>query len=218
MKTAPFARFTDKVMFIIGALGLQFSMYLLGRFPHDYMFYWALCLTIVLLTIKFIYYKRNGWHYYFTDFCYTGNTSLYLFLFLFSETKFMYLSAFTYSTGIMAFGIMAFRNSLVFHDVDRLSSMLIHVVPLKIMWSVHWFTARNDEGFTFWNPEENTVTLFQHFFWPAVIFFSHQVFYVSMNFIIFNKTIYEKDYANSFRYMTEGGPLTKLVKSKPLWQ
>ena len=134
------------------------SLFMLGRYPHDYLIVWNLCLTIPLLTIKFLYYKYHKWHYFFTDFCYYGNTFIYIFLFFYPQSLFMHVCSFAYASGVMAMGIIGFRNSLVLHDIDKMSSLLIHMVPLKMMWSVRWNNSL-DPTTKFFNPSLDSVTI-----------------------------------------------------------
>lgn len=172
---------------------------MLGRFPNDLYYVTCLVFTVPLLLHKFLYYRSQKWHYFFFDFCYFGNTWIYLFIFLFPESKLMYVNSFMFATGHMAYAIVGFRNSLVMHDLDRMSSLLIHAVPLKIMWNLHWFSSRTDEGFNFWNPEEG-VTLFEYFQNGVIFFWVHQLIYVFFNFFLFKKKIKQRGYENSFTY------------------
>ena len=169
-------RTLDKIRFVIGVIGLQMSMYLLGSSPRYWLIFWNFAMTVPLLTIKFIYYKSLNWHYYFLDFCYFGNTFLYVFAFLWPGSRVMFISAFAYATGIMASGIVQFRNSLVFHDIDRLSSMLIHVVPLKFMWKLRWY-GHDDTSWGFFNPETAEVGFMEYYTTPIYFFTLHFVIY-----------------------------------------
>jgi hypothetical protein len=82
------------------------SLYLLGRYPDDYIYWFNLAVTIPLVIIKFMYYKSQNWHYYFLDFCYYGNLCCYVFTFLFPMSKMLYICSYVYSNGIMAFGMI----------------------------------------------------------------------------------------------------------------
>ena len=40
--------------------------------------------------------------------------------------------------GPLAWSILIFRNSLVFHDIDRTTSTFIHLSPAILSWCVRW--------------------------------------------------------------------------------
>ena len=188
------------------------SLFMLGWYPHDHLFAWNLGITIPLLLIKFFYYKYYKWHYFFTDFCYYGNIFIYIFIFLYPSSKFMYISSFAYATGPLAVGVITFWNSLVLHDHDKMSSLLIHTVPLKMLWSIHWFTSWGNEGVKFWNPELENVWFFEYMITPMYFFLIHHLFWIAFNFILKWNKIKEQSYENSFTYFANGsGKWGKLI-------
>lgn len=204
IKPSKIERHKDKFFYTFVACVLQMSLYMLGRYPHDHMFQWNLFMTVPLMVLKYITYRKNKWHYFFTDFCYFGNVFIYVFVFFFPNSRFMYVSSYVYGTGIMAWGIVGFWNSLVLHDLDRMSSLLIHIVPLKMVWSIHWHTSRVKEGKEFWNPEEG-ITFWEFLFWPSLFFFAHHIFWLFFNFILKDQKIKNQGYENSFTHFTNSG-------------
>ena len=129
MKGAPFVRLVDKVSFIMGVLLLIFNTYILGRYPHRtyYVFH---CLTVVaLVAIRFYNYRSKGWHYYLFDFCYFANTLILLYLTIFPKNDILFKVFFVYANGPFGLAIPAFKNSMIFHKLDNLISLTIHIVP-----------------------------------------------------------------------------------------
>lgn len=98
------------------------------------------------------------------------------------------------------------------HDVDRLSSLLIHVVPLKFIWRLRWFPTDTDEwGFN--NVETTDVGFGEFFMTPIYFFLIHNIFYCIVIFGIKKKKLEEGKYDYSFKYMTgEGGAYNRLAK------
>ena len=80
---AQYAKRVDKVLFILGAVGLQLNYFFLGMFPYDFIFIWHLIQTIVMLVYKFLFNKEKNMHYFYFDFCYFGTFITYVFLFFF---------------------------------------------------------------------------------------------------------------------------------------
>lgn len=86
-------------------------------------------------------------HYYYFDFCYFGTLITYVFLFFFWDSHTLYYACFAFSTGPMAQAVILTRNSLVFHDFGLLSGLLLHLMPSKNLWALHWFAKHSKDGF-----------------------------------------------------------------------
>jgi hypothetical protein len=51
-----------------------------------------------------------GWHYYMTDWCYTANAVLLVFLNMLPDNDFLFKASFLFSNGALAVAVGAFRN------------------------------------------------------------------------------------------------------------
>ena len=58
-------------------------------------------------------------HYYLLDLCYYGNILLMLHVWVWPRSYLWQRSTFALNTGPLTFTILAFRNSLVYHDMVR---------------------------------------------------------------------------------------------------
>ena len=122
-------------VFFIGSFA-----YLMGRYPNS-LFYTFYCLmTIIMIIIRIIKYKRRGWHYFLLDFCYFGCGVVLVFIGVAPKSKLMYRLAFLYSNGALAVASVAFSNSLLFHKLENLISLATHAAPLVCMWNVKQVT------------------------------------------------------------------------------
>lgn len=79
--------------------------------------------------LKWVYYKSKGWHYYMSDWCYTANGLLLLFLNVMPENDYLFVATFLFSNGALAVAVAAFRNQIVFHNLDNMSSLALHMYP-----------------------------------------------------------------------------------------
>lgn len=71
---------------------------------------------------------------YLVDFCYFANFML-LYLIVFQPKDEQLLrSVYLYASGPLSIGIVAFRNSLVYHKIDFLTSLAIHAIPLIMVY------------------------------------------------------------------------------------
>jgi len=140
MHTAPFWRLADKLSFVIGVFIIVSYSFVLGRFPNDLCYIYIQMLMPVLLVLRWLHYYHMGWHYYISDFCYFANMLILYYLTFDSKNDQLFKICFLYSQGALAAAIKAFRNSLVFHKIDMLTSLAIHAIPMTIMWHIRWFT------------------------------------------------------------------------------
>jgi Protein of unknown function (DUF2838) len=129
MAGAPFTRLVDKLSFIVGVLLLVFTTYILGRYPNDIFYNYHCIVVISLVLFRFYNYRSKGWHYYLFDFCYFANTLIIAFLWFFPKNDILFKVFFVYANGPFGLAIPAFKNSMIFHKIDNLISLTIHVIP-----------------------------------------------------------------------------------------
>lgn len=146
MQSAPFWRLADKIGFVLGTLIIMSFSFMLGRFPHDHFYPYYVALTIVMLIVRYAHYYSLGWHYYISDFCYYANLLILILLCFFSKNDRLIKMCFLFSEGAIAVSIKLFRNSLVFHKIDTLTSLFIHLFPMLVMYHIRWFTIPEQAG------------------------------------------------------------------------
>lgn len=146
MQSAPFWRLADKIGFVLGTLIIMSFSFMLGRFPHDHFYPYYVALTIVMLIVRYAHYYSLGWHYYISDFCYYANLLILILLTFFSKNDKLIKMCFLFSEGAIAVSIKLFRNSLVFHKIDTLTSLFIHLFPMLVMYHIRWFTIPEQAG------------------------------------------------------------------------
>lgn len=64
-----------------------------------------------------------------------------LFLFVFPKSDTLFWAVFALANGPVAWAIYAWRNSLVFHSLDKLTSVIIHISPPLTLYAIRWFVA-----------------------------------------------------------------------------
>eukprot|EP00899_Mesostigma_viride_P008243 jgi/Mesvir1/1741/Mv21192-RA.1 len=128
----------DKAAFVLGTLNLCLYSYVLGaspqRFPELYSYY-----AVVLFLLRLINYRLERQHYFLYDFCYFANVMLLAYLWLLPQNGLFFNVLFVYTSGPLALSIIAFRNSLVFHSLDKMTSVFMHLSPALVTWSLRWF-------------------------------------------------------------------------------
>ncbi|OAA64551.1 hypothetical protein SPI_03198 [Niveomyces insectorum RCEF 264] len=118
----------EKVAFICGVLNIFVSGYLIGGYPQ-YMHLWYTAQILYFMPIRFYTYHRRGYHYFLADLCYFVNLLLVLSLWVFPHSRRLFVATYCLAFGNNAVAIVMWRNSLVFHSFDKVTSLFIHVMP-----------------------------------------------------------------------------------------
>ncbi|KAI0898124.1 hypothetical protein F4806DRAFT_390906 [Annulohypoxylon nitens] len=122
----------EKVSFIGGVMNIFISGYLLGAYP-EYFHLWYGAQLAYFMPIRFYTYRRRGYHYFLADLCYFVNLLLFLSIWVFPSSKRLFIAAYCLAFGNNAVAIIMWRNSLVFHDFDKVTSLFIHITPVATL-------------------------------------------------------------------------------------
>ncbi|KAH8652541.1 hypothetical protein BX600DRAFT_516566 [Xylariales sp. PMI_506] len=118
----------EKISFICGVMNIFISGYLIGGFP-EYFHLWYTAQLFYFMPIRFYTYKRRGYQYFLADLCYFVNFLLFFSLWVFPSSKRLFVSTYCLAYGNNAVAIIMWRNSLVFHSFDKVTSLFIHIMP-----------------------------------------------------------------------------------------
>ncbi|KAG5980859.1 hypothetical protein E4U55_003550 [Claviceps digitariae] len=118
----------EKVAFICGVMNIFISGYLIGGYPQ-YFHLWYTVQLVYFMPIRFFSYHRRGYHYFLADLCYFVNMLLSLSIWIFPNSKRLLTSTYCLAFGNNAVAIIMWRNSLVFHSLDKVTSLFIHIMP-----------------------------------------------------------------------------------------
>lgn len=118
----------EKMSFIAGVLNIFLSGYFIGAYPA-YFHYWYTLQLAYFMPIRWYKYHQIGYHYFLADLCYFVNLLLVLSIWFFPASKRLFISTFCLALGNNAIAIAMWRNSLVFHSLDKVASLFIHIMP-----------------------------------------------------------------------------------------
>lgn len=206
--------FRDKVAFVLGLTDLWLSAYWLGSSPSSFSSFYSYKI-IILLILRWCIYRSKRWHYYLFDFCYYAQGLQLLQLWGSNLPSFFSLSssitmtklAYSISHGPLLWSIVAFRNSLVLHSLDKITSHFLHWAPGLVMYSQRWqqplpalaaHLDTNPQAFLQWqraNPWELVIL-------PMLFYLSWAFLYYLKVFIVSSKKIQKKNYETLFKYVT----------------
>jgi len=118
----------EKISFMSAVLNIFISGYLLGLLPDKY-YWWFTIQLAYFMPIRFYTYHRRGMHYFLADLCYFVNALCLLTIWVFPRSKRLFISTYCLAYGNNAVAIVMWRNSLVFHSLDKVTSLFIHLMP-----------------------------------------------------------------------------------------
>ncbi|RAL12299.1 glycerophosphocholine acyltransferase [Aspergillus homomorphus CBS 101889] len=118
----------EKISFIAGVLNIFISGYLLGGWP-EYFYIWFSAQLAYFMPIRYYGYHKRGYHYFLADLCYFVNLLCMLSIWVFPGSKRLFISTFCLTFGNNAVAIAMWRNSMVFHSMDKVVSLFIHIMP-----------------------------------------------------------------------------------------
>ncbi|CAK4031595.1 related to Integral membrane [Lecanosticta acicola] len=118
----------EKVSFVTATLNIFISAYLIGAWP-EYFHYWYTAQLVYFMPIRWYKYHKIGFHYFLADLCYFVNMLLILSIWFFPQSKRLLISTYCLAFGNNAVAIAMWRNSLVFHSLDKTTTLFIHIMP-----------------------------------------------------------------------------------------
>ncbi|GBG30921.1 Membrane transporter, putative [Hondaea fermentalgiana] len=127
----------DKVTYVLSIVFLQSTQYISMRFPEYFRFFFAAA-TIFLLSTRIYMYGKQNMQYFMYDYCYMTNTLCVINALAQPQNAYFWQVNFVAANGPLLGAIVAWRNSLVFHDVDKVTSFFIHFVPALLTYAERW--------------------------------------------------------------------------------
>ncbi|KAK0112999.1 hypothetical protein ONS95_014708 [Cadophora gregata] len=118
----------EKIAFICGVLNVLISGYLIGGYP-EFFHYWYTAQLLYFMPIRYYTYHKRGYHYFLADLCYFVNFMCVLTIWFFPNSKRLFISTYCLAFGNNAIAIAMWRNSMVFHSFDKVTSLFIHIMP-----------------------------------------------------------------------------------------
>lgn len=125
----------EKISFICGVMNIFICAYLIGGAPQ-YFHLWYTWQVLYFMPIRFYTYHRRGYHYFLADLCYFVNFLLMLSLWAFPNSKRLFTAVYCLAFGNNAVAIIMWRNSLVFHSFDKVTSLFIHIMPCATLHAI----------------------------------------------------------------------------------
>jgi hypothetical protein len=118
----------EKASFIAAVMNIFVSGYLVGSHP-DLFPHWYTAQLLWFMPVRYYTYHKKGYHYFLADLCYFVNILAVLSIWVFPQSKRLFIATYCLIMGNNAIAIIMWRNSLVFHSMDKVVSLFIHIMP-----------------------------------------------------------------------------------------
>ncbi|KAJ7755670.1 hypothetical protein DFH07DRAFT_486222 [Mycena maculata] len=143
-QSAKVVRTKAKVSFFFGVMSLLVSALLFGMAPefvisscpvfsancqHRWVHISYTLQGLYLLPLRIYTYKKRAWHYFLFDLCYYVTILNFIYIWLLPSSPALFVACYCLSHGSLASAVITWRNSLVFHDQDKVTSLFIHIYP-----------------------------------------------------------------------------------------
>jgi hypothetical protein len=197
----------NRITFTLGVTNALLMAFLTGGYHYLLPIVYTVKAPLLILG-RVYFYWLNSMHYFCIEFCYFANLLLLLYLWVWNSEASLFTVLFAVANGPMAFAVVVFRNALVFHSLDKVTSIFIHLTPVLVSYAVRWYAAPMATAGFSWQPVYavcapddssccNPVLLLVL---PCALFAAHQVFL-----LLFTGWLCPmpegKEYLNSFRYL-----------------
>ena len=140
LNEAPFVRNMDKFSYILGSNLVITFAYMIAKYPHDLVYTFSTIVMLLLFLHRCYDFYQKGKKWYLIDFCYVANFLLYYYINFAPKSQWIFITNFLFANGTIAFGSFYFRNSLVYHKIDMLTSVALHNLPMILTVHIKYFT------------------------------------------------------------------------------
>ncbi|KJA24609.1 hypothetical protein HYPSUDRAFT_117309, partial [Hypholoma sublateritium FD-334 SS-4] len=138
-QSAKVVRTREKVSFFFGVMTLLLTALMFGMAPQWIHIAYTV-IGVYLLPLRFYQYKQRAWHYFLFDLCYYVTILNFVYIWFFPGSAALFVACYCLSHGSLASAVITWRNSLVFHDQDKVTSLFIHIyAPLSFTVIRHFY-------------------------------------------------------------------------------
>eukprot|EP00834_Sanchytrium_tribonematis_P000040 NODE_2_length_91304_cov_0.692462.p40 type:complete len:247 gc:universal NODE_2_length_91304_cov_0.692462:21032-21772(+) len=152
----------------LGVTSLWSTAFLVGRypllFPKIYIF-----IVSTLISIRYYLYKKENYHYFLFDFCYILN-GLLIFQILF-PTDFLFTVVFCLAHGPVGWATAIWKNAFVFHSIDKITSVYIHILPCVTIFVMTWCVEERKAHENIWMNYYFTLSMIVYSVWQTAYYF-----------------------------------------------
>ena len=165
----------DKFSFTLGVIVICLSEWLILRLPNLFpYFYYAI--MAVLMAYRYYDYASQKAELFMLDFCYFVNLSVMLQTAFYPDNLMWFKANYVLCMGPICIAIMVWKNSLVFHSLDKLTSFFLHAFPTMTCHLFRWRIVDHSMKFT----DASYMGWQAHLVYPFGMYVAWQIGYLFM--------------------------------------
>jgi len=168
-------RLIDRISFFVSVNLMMLCAYFFLAEPGYFRYFYLPVMTALMWLRLKMYYERK-YALFMLDFCYFVQPVTMMLLLVAPNCKALFHTCYALSFGPLSVAILMWRNSLVFHDVDKVTSVAIHIMlPLQLYCLKHGEPLYSEPQFQI----TSLVDLMLHYFaYPVLFYCCWQAFYL----------------------------------------
>ena len=129
-----------RFIYTLNVLNVAITIYLVGAHPLKF-YLWQGPQSIILLAIRWYTFRQQKQHYLLYDFCYWANFLCIIYPWCYSHSAQAFQILFLVANGPIAWAVLVFSQSLVFHSPPHMTSIFIHVSPMLLSYCIRWYDS-----------------------------------------------------------------------------
>ena len=137
VKEAKVVKTVDKFSFVLGVFVLCATEFMVLQYPEHFGTYYVI-LVSAMMALRYYMYARSRYLYFMIDFCYFANAACFVSVLAMPDSPRLWRLNFAVSNGTLLGALLAWRNSLVFHSLDKVTSIAIHLLPGLLTYVERW--------------------------------------------------------------------------------
>ena len=134
------------------------------------------------------------------DYCYFINLSVAIQIMIYPNNLAWFQANYVLTLGPIFLAIIIWKNSLVFHSLDKLTSFFLHAFPPIMMHLHRWNFISHDLPIT----EDDSLPLYGNFVLPLLLYGVWQISYLLVTNLILYPYLQDKTVITSYRCLMKG--------------
>lgn len=209
----------EKTSFFLGVQNVLITALLLAFWPQLIPLSYTLQ-AAYYLPLRIYTYRKMAYHYFLFDICYVINGLCLIFIWIWPSNTILFQACYGLAHGPSAIAIATWRNSLVFHSVEKVTSLFIHIYPALVFTVIRHFYPNAPERFPALK-ELDTISVTKTLTICSTIYIVWQTMYYRFVIIARAQKISKEGRPTSFTYLlnSKTGLISKLLRSvRPAWR
>eukprot|EP01039_Chlorochromonas_danica_P011335 gene11335-12651_t len=129
----------------MGVLNITTCQYFLLNLPEYFPIWYRVVIPLIMLS-RLYHFRSLNWQYFMLDFCYFVLACTMINVTVLQENTRFFKICFIFATGALPVAIPIWRNSLIFHDYDKIVSVYIHILPCLLYYTLRWHLHCQADG------------------------------------------------------------------------